>query len=70
MRYFNQKGERVSNKEGEEYFANIDKLSKSCPKLTGWAIDVNKCDYGECEEFLRLWKKIAPMPLYDQKTNP
>lgn len=98
MRYFNQKGERVSLDElFDERFGILDgstiltheeylehkKFSLSSglfefqvekygwgyefPPITGWAVDINNCEPGEHEEFIRLWTKIKPLPLF---TNP
>lgn len=56
MRYFNQKGERVSNSEIQTETGN--------KPITGWAIDVEGLSHEDMDTFLRLWKKGNFTPLY------
>jgi len=60
MRYFNQLGERISETEAKKKLIEAAKVME----IKGWAIDVNNCEHGDYEEFIRLWMKIKPMPLY------
>jgi hypothetical protein len=61
MKYFNQYGETVIRKKIQ---------LKKMPTITGWAIDISKCQSFEMEEFIRLWKKISPTPLYNNNAKP
>ena len=60
MRYINQLGERISETEAKSSLIEAADVME----IKGWAIDVGNCEHGEYEEFIRLWKKIKPKPLY------
>ena len=68
MKYYNEQGEEIPNNEYKDILAG--KPIRYYPPITGWAIDLKNATTEETKEFLRLYQKINPKPLYRKQKSP